>query len=308
MQVDLDISKEVKEALNYNKPVIALESSVIANGLPVSINIRTALELEEVVKENGGVPATIGIVDGKIKVGLSKEEIEKLGDGSAFKCSARDIAYSIVNKQTAGTTVSATARIANASGIFIMSTGGIGGVHKNFSSSLDISQDLWTMVRTPITIVCSGPKAVLDVDATAEWLETFGVPIYGLFTDELPAFYSSKSGVTIPKLESIDDLINILKVSRGELGNQCSIVVAVPIPKENELDINKEIEAATTEAQNNGVHGKELTPYLLSKLNEMTNGKSIEANIALLKNNAKIATEIALKTLCDKERRMGFLV
>lgn len=308
MKNPLDISHEVSCALNRNKPVVALESSVIAQGLPSPVNVETALAMEQAVKDAGAVPATIGIIDGKVRVGLTEDEIKKLAEGSAAKLAVRDIPYALAKKIDGGTTVSATMRIAATAGIPIMSTGGIGGVHRGASETFDISADLWELARTPIIVVCSGAKAVLDISATAEWLETHGVPVYGYETSEMPAFYSSSTGVSIPKLESACEFIKILELSGSAVGSRCAAIVAVPVPKSDEVSVAEHIEKAVSEAAERGIKGKELTPYLLGRVGELTKGESIKANIALLENNAKVAAEIAGELSSETGRRVGFVV
>lgn len=308
MQNPLDISHEVSCALNRNKPVVALESSVIAQGLPSPVNVETALAMEQAVKDAGAVPATIGILDGKVRVGLTEDEIKKLGKGGAAKLAVRDIPYALAKKIDGGTTVSATMRIAATAGIPIMSTGGIGGVHRGASETFDISADLWEMIRTPIIVVCSGAKAVLDIQATAEWLETHCVPLYGFKTSELPAFYSVSTGISVPKVDNACELDEILKLSGSAVGARSATIVTVPVPKSDEISVAEHISKAVSEAAEKGIKGKDLTPYLLGRVGELTDGKSIKANIALLKNNAKVAAEIAEALCSDTERTIGFSV
>ncbi|MHB9037535.1 MAG: pseudouridine-5'-phosphate glycosidase [Armatimonadota bacterium] len=308
MQNPLDISHEISSALNRNQPVVALESSVIAQGLPSPINVETALAVEQAVRDAGAVPATIGVIDGKIRVGLTEDEIKKLAEGNAKKLALRDIPYALAKKTDGATTVSSTARIAAVSGIPVMATGGIGGVHRGASDTFDVSTDLWELSRTPMIVVCSGAKAVLDIPATAEWLETHGVPVYGYGTDELPAFYSASTGISIPKVDSACELTEILKLSGSAVGVRCATVVAVPVPKSSAVDVTAQIAQAVSEASEHGITGKELTPYLLNRVGELTKGKSTKANIALLKNNAKVAAEIACALCTETERRMGFTV
>jgi pseudouridine-5'-phosphate glycosidase len=306
MENPFDISHEIKSALNRNEPVVALESSVIAHGLPSGVNVRTALEMEEAVRQCGATPATIGLIGGKLRVGLEREEIELLGKGEAAKIAARDIPYAIARKLDGGATVSATTRIAAAAGISVIVTGGIGGVHRGYSH--DISADLWELAHTPAVVVCSGVKAVADVPATMEWLETHGVPVYAYRTDEFPAFYSGSSGIAVPKIECADDLAGVLKVAVGGLGMRCAAVIGVPIPKENAIDAGPAIDQAVREAEEQGIRGKALTPYLLKRVGELTGGKSVDANIALLVNNARAAGEIAVALNEDARRRVGFTI
>lgn len=308
MENPLDIAHEVSSALNQNRPVVALESSVIAQGLPSPVNVETALAMEQAVRDAGATPATIGMIDGRIKVGLTKEEIERLGEGKAAKLAVRDIPYALANKQDGGFTVSATARTAAAAGIAVMATGGIGGVHRGAAETFDISADLWELSRTPIIVICSGAKAVLDVAATAEWLETHSVAVYGYKTDELPSFYSRSSGIPVPKVESPSAMAEIVKIASCATGNRSATLLAVPVPKADAVDVASDIESALQEAAAKGIKGKELTPFLLNKVAETTAGKSIKANVALLKNNAGIAGEVACALYEEAQRRIGFMV
>lgn len=308
MKDPLDISHEIQSALNRNAAVVALESSVIAQGLPSPTNVETALAMEEAVREAGAVPATVGVIEGKVRIGLSRDEIEKLGRGEATKLAARDVPHAVLSRIDGGTTVSATARIASAAGIGVMATGGIGGVHRHSASTHDISADLWEMVRTPVVIVASGPKAVLDVPATAEWLETHGVPVYGYQTDEMPAFYSRKSGVPIPRFDKLDDLAELIRGSFGVMGLRSAILIGVPVPEADEVDVGAQIDAAANEAERQGICGKQLTPWLLKRVAELTGGRSQQANVALLVNNARVAGGLACALAEDSQRRMGFVV
>ena len=307
MRDPLDISHEIGTALSRGEPVVALESSLIAHGLPRGLNARTAIEMEDEVRSAGAAPATIGIIEGKIRVGLSHEEIERLAGGEAAKAAPRDIPYILAGKMDAGTTVSATVRIAFLAGISVVATGGIGGVHRGFAETNDISADLWELARTPVVVVCSGVKAVLDVPATLEWLETHGVPVYGYQTDEFPAFYSRSSGLRVPKLESPKDVEEVLRLAVGSPGVQSAAVIAAPVPDESAVDVSSEISQAAREAAEEGIRGKELTPYLLGRVGELTSGRSVEANVALLKNNARVAGEIACALSEASGRRVGFL-
>lgn len=308
MKDPLDISHEISSALARNEAVVALESSVIAHGLPSPVNVETALAMEEIIREAGAVPATIGVIEGKVRVGLTREEIERLGQGEAAKLATRDLPYAVNSKLDGGTTVSATARIASAAGISVMATGGIGGVHRDLACSHDISADLWEMVRTPIVIVSSGPKAVLDVPASAEWLETFAVPVYGYQTDELPAFYSRSSSVKIPAVDSVRELADVVGLALGTMAFRSSVLIAVPIPEADEIDLSAEIVQVGREAVEKQIRGKELTPWLLKRIGELTGGKSLAANTALLRNNARVAAELARALIEEARPRMGFTV
>lgn len=307
MKDPLDISNEISCALSRNEAVVALESSVIAQGLPSPVNVEVAIAMEDAVREAGAIPATIGVIGGKVRIGLTRAEIEKLAKGGAAKLATRDVAYAVSAELDGGTTVSSTARIASAAGITVMATGGIGGVHRDSAATHDISADMWEMARTPIVIVASGPKAILDIPATAEWLETHGVPVYGYKTDELPAFYSRRSGVSIPRFDEISDLAELIRLSFGAMGVRSAILVGVPVPEGDEVDVTSEIESAAKEANQQGIHGKELTPWLLARVGELTGGRSQLANAALLKNNAQVAAKLSVALLDDSRRRMGFL-
>lgn len=308
MNDPLNISHDIGCALNRGEPLVALESSVIAHGLPHGINVETALAVEDEVRLAGAVPATIGVIGGILRVGLTRDEIERLGAGKAAKLAARDLPYASLRGMDGGTTVSATARIAHAAGIPVMATGGIGGVHRGFAETHDVSADLVELARTPMIVVCSGAKAVLDISATAEWLETHGVPLAGYGTDELPSFYSARSGIAIPKIDGPEDAARLATLWGGTFGMRCALVVAVPPPPSAELDVSEQIEAAANEAAAQGVRGSELTPWLLARIAELTDGASMRTNIALLKNNARAAAEIARALASDSHRRMGFVV
>jgi len=303
----LDITNEIKLALNRNEPAVAIESSVIAQGLPAGINVETALKMEDAARRGGAVPATVGVIGGRLRIGLTREEMELIGDGHAAKVAARDIPYAVAHKLDGGTTVSATMRIAVPAGIPVIVTGGIGGVHRGFADSLDISADLWELAHTPAVVVCSGVKAVADITATAEWLETHGIPVYGFGTDEFPAFYSRSSGIPIPRVDSPEELAGVLKVAFGAVGLRSAVLVAVPIPEENEVDASAAVEQAVREADQQGIKGKMLTPYLLRRVAELTDGKSLQANVALLVNNAGVAAAIAAAMERQSRRRIGFL-
>ncbi len=304
MKDPLDISHEISCALNRGQAVVALESSVLAHGLPSPVNVETALAMEQQVRDAGAAPATIGVIGGKIRIGLSNEEIEILGRGGAAKLAARDLPDACATEINGGTTVSATARIAAAVGINVMATGGIGGIHRGNAN--DISADLWEMTRTPIAIVCSGPKAVLDVPATAEWLESHSVPVYGYKTTKLPAFYAAQTDITIPGYDTIDELAATIKLGLGAMGLRSSILIAATVPESDAVDASEAIEEAIKQAEKNQISGKQLTPWLLDKIAELTNGRSIKSNVALLKNNAQIAAELACALVNEERRRMGF--
>lgn len=290
-----NLSEEVADAIAENRPVVALESTVIAHGLPYPQNLETALDLESTVREAGVVPATIAVFDGKVCVGLDRKQIEILAASKGVrKISRRDMAIALAKKLTCATTVSTTAFMAHRAGIKVFSTGGIGGVHRGFSA--DVSADLPELARTPITVVCSGAKIVLDLPATREWLETYGISVLGWQCDELPAFYSRSSGLPIDeRVENADEIAAIINVRDGsKLEN--AVLVTVPVPAQFEID-RAELEAILADALNladeNGIRGKEITPFLLTQMSEKSGGRTLAANIALLKNNAHVAAEIS---------------
>ena len=291
----IKFSAEVETALKNKKPVVALESTVIAHGLPFPYNLETAKSLENIVRANNSIPATIAVFDGEFCVGLSDEQINFLAtDKNIRKISRRDLPIVTAKKLTCATTVATTAFIAHKANIRVFSTGGIGGVHRGFSA--DISADLPALARTPITVVCSGAKIVLDLPRTREWLETNGVAVLGWQCDELPAFYSRKSGLQVDeRVETAEEVAEIAR-ARDELGLQSSILLTVPVPTEFEIDLSEleEILAdALKLADSKNISGKEITPFLLAQMSEKSAGKTLAANIALLENNAKIAARVA---------------
>jgi pseudouridine-5'-phosphate glycosidase len=299
----LEISEEVKNALKNNKPVIALESTIISHGMPYPQNAETALKVESIVRENGGIPATIAIIGGKLKVGLSPQEIELLGkEGEkVIKVSRRDIPYIIANRLNGATTVASTMIIANMAGIKIFATGGIGGVHRGAEHTMDISADLQELANTNVAVICAGAKSILDLGLTLEYLETNGVPVLGYKTKELPAFYTRNSGFNLDyAIDTPKEFAEILH-AKWELGLKGGAVIANPIPEEYSMDnkiISKVIEEAVEEAEKLGIKGKASTPFLLDKIQKLTSGSSLKANIELVFNNTKLATEIA-KELCN---------
>ena len=279
----LEVSEEVKHALENNIPVVALESTIISHGMPYPQNVETALKVESIVRENGCIPATTAIINGKLKAGLTKDEIELLGKEGlkVSKVSRRDIPYIVANKLNGASTVATTMIIASLAGIKIFATGGIGGVHRGAETTMDISADLQELANTNVAVVCAGAKSILDLGLTLEYLETNGVPVLGNQTKELPAFYA--------------EFANVLK-SKWDLGLNGGVVIANPIPEEYSMDydvISKAINEAVEEAEKLGVHGKQSTPFLLDKIQKITAGKSLEANIQLVFNNVRLATQIA---------------
>ncbi|CAM3430091.1 pseudouridine-5'-phosphate glycosidase [Pseudostreptobacillus hongkongensis] len=298
MKQYLEINPIVKEALENNKPVVALESTIISHGMPYPKNVEVALEVERLARENGVVPATIGIINGKLKVGLTEDEINLLGrEGLKVpKVSRRDLAYVVSNKLNGATTVATTMLISALAGVKIFATGGIGGVHRNAEVTMDISADLEELGQTNVAVICAGAKSILDLKLTLEYLETKGVPVLGYKTKELPAFYTRKSGFNLDyKIETPNEFANILK-TKWDLGLNGGVVIANPIPEEFAMDydvITNAINEAIVEAEEKGIKGKDTTPFLLDKVKTITAGKSLEANIQLVFNNVKLAAEIA---------------
>ena len=292
------INPEVAEALSAGKPVVALESTIISHGMPYPKNVETALAAEQVVRDNGAIPATIAIIKGKLKVGLTLEEIEYLGKTEGvIKTSRRDIPFIIAKKLDGATTVASTMIIADLAGIRVFATGGIGGVHRGAPESFDISADLQELAHTNVAVVCAGAKSILDIGLTLEYLETQGVPVIGYGTDELPAFYTSRSGFAVDyRVDSPQETAEALK-AKWDLGLEGGVVIANPIPAEYEMDpevINGAIAAAVKESEEKGIKGKESTPFLLAKVKELTGGASLDSNIQLVYNNVKVGAQIAV--------------
>lgn len=290
---------------NSPPPFVALESTVITHGLPRPQNLQLARDMERVVRENGAAPATIAILDGQIRVGLTDAELERLaGETNVRKISRRDFATAIVRKECGGTTVAGTMFAAHRAGIRVFATGGIGGVHE--VETLDVSTDLQALSDTPMIVVCAGAKAILDLPATLEYLETMAVPVLGYGTDEFPAFYSRRSG--LPVSARLDSPAEVARFARThwELGLKSAVLVCQPLPPEDEIPqekINRFIEQARREGSEQGIHGQPLTPFLLGRLAELTSGESLRANLALLLNNAKLAAQIACALgLSEKQR------
>ncbi|WP_174732845.1 pseudouridine-5'-phosphate glycosidase [Mesobacillus harenae] len=295
----LDYSKEVLEARRTNKPVVALESTIISHGMPYPQNVKTAKEVEEIIRENGAVPATIAILNGKIKIGLSDEELEFLGKSPDIeKASRRDLPYLLASKKNGATTVAATMICAELAGIKVFVTGGIGGVHREAETTMDISSDLQELAKTNVAVVCAGAKSILDIGLTLEYLETQGVPVAGYGTDALPAFYTRTSPYKVNfRIDTPHDAAEML-AAKWSLGLQGGVVIANPIPEADALEegfITAVIEKALGDAKENNISGKEVTPFLLGKVKELTEGTSLTANIALVKNNAKVGSQIAVQ-------------
>ena len=295
------ISKDVKNSLDEHLPIVALESTVITHGLPYPENYQLAMDLEEIIQECGCQPATIGVLDGKIFVGMDKEHLHKLAtNGNVIKISTRDIGTAVAFRKSGGTTVAGTLFIANRVGIRVFATGGIGGVHLNPSGgnefSYDISTDLFVLAQLPVLVVCAGAKAILNLPATNEVLETLGVPVIGYGTLEFPAFYSPTSGISVSNCVNTPSEAAYYADVHWKLGFKSGILIAVPPPQESALPIerlNATIKLALNEAKQNNITGQQVTPYLLQKISHLTGGDSLQANLSLLRNNAKIAAEIA---------------
>lgn len=295
----LFINPEVASALSENKPVVALESTIISHGMPWPKNVETALSVENAVRKEGAMPATIAIKDGKCFVGLSKDEVEFFGkEKDVWKVSLRDMPYVISKKLPGATTVAATMRIASMAGIKIFATGGIGGVHRGASETMDISADLTEMSQTNVAVVSAGVKSILDIGLTLEYLETKGIPVVTIGQDAFPSFYSGKSGFNSPlRIDHPDEIAAMLSV-KWALGLKGSVLIANPLPANQEVEpelIEKHIQQALAEAARQKITGKEVTPFLLKYIAQHTKGESLEANIALIHNNAALAARIALK-------------
>ena len=294
----LDVAPEVAEAVAAGKPVVALESTSISHGMPYPQNVETALKVEEIIRENGAVPATIAVIGGRLKAGLSKDEIEYLGrkGHEVTKASRRDLAVLVSRKADGATTVTTTMIIAHMAGIQVFATGGIGGVHRGAETTMDISADLEELSHTPVMVVCAGAKSILDLGLTLEYLETHGVPVIGYGTEELPAFYTRRSGFGVDyRMDSPEELAAAFHVSR-EMDFPAGMLVTNPIPEEYSMDpdvINKAINDAVEEAKALGIHGKETTPFLLAKIKDITGGDSLSSNIQLVFNNARLAARTA---------------
>lgn len=294
----INISEEIKEAIKLNKPVVALESTIISHGMPYPQNVETALKVEDIIRKNGAIPATIAIIDGVPTVGLSKEEIELIGKNGKdiAKASRRDIAVLAAKGQSGATTVAATMLIASMAGVKVFATGGIGGVHRNAQTTMDISADLEELGQTNVAVVCAGAKSILDLGLTLEYLETKGVPVIGYKTDTLPAFFTKDSKFKVDF--KMDTPLEIAKTidCKYKMGINGGVLVTNPIPDEYSMDsnfIDKTISNALKEAEQLGIKGKATTPFLLKKINDLTSGESLKSNIELVFNNAVLASKIA---------------
>ena len=294
----LDIAPAVQKALEEGRPVVALESTIISHGMPYPQNVETALEVESIIRENGAVPATIAVIKGRLKAGLSREEIDYLGRTGAGipKASRRDLPVLVAQGKDGACTVTTTMIIAHMAGIQVFATGGIGGVHRGAETTMDISADLEELAHTPVMVICAGAKSILDLGLTLEYLETHGVPVIGYGTEELPAFYTRKSGFGVDyRLDTPQDLARAFRVKQ-DMGLTGGMLVANPIPEEYSMDhavISKAIDDAIAESRRLGIHGKETTPFLLAKIKDLTGGDSLDSNIQLVYNNARLAARTA---------------
>ncbi|CDC68467.1 MULTISPECIES: pseudouridine-5'-phosphate glycosidase [environmental samples] len=294
----LDVAPEVRQALDEGRPVVALESTIISHGMPYPQNVETALNVEKIIRDNGAVPATIAVIGGRLKAGLSPEEINYLGKtGTAVaKASRRDLPVLVAEGRDGATTVTTTMIIAHMAGISVFATGGIGGVHRGAQQTFDISADLEELAHTPVMVVCAGAKSILDLGLTLEYLETHGVPVIGYGTKELPAFYTRRSGFQVDyEIDTPAELAKAFYVKQ-DMGLGGGMLVTNPIPEEFSMDadvINKAIDEAVAEANAQGIHGKETTPFLLAKIKDLTGGDSLASNIQLVYNNARLAAQTA---------------
>ena len=300
----LDVAPEVAKAIAEGRPVVALESTIISHGMPYPQNVETALQVEKIIRDHGAVPATIAILGGRLKAGLTPEEIDYLGRTGAgvTKTSRRDLPVIVAKGMDGATTVTTTMMIAHMAGIQVFATGGIGGVHRGAETTMDISADLEELAQTPVMVVCAGAKSILDLGLTLEYLETKGVPVIGYQTKELPAFYTRHSGFGVDyQLDSPAELAAAFRCQR-EMGLKTGMLVTNPIPEQYSMDsavINAAIDKAIAEAAEQGIHGKATTPFLLARVKDLTGGDSLESNIRLVYNNAALAAETAAE-LCRR--------
>ena len=293
----MDISEEIQNSIKGNGPVVALESTIISHGMPFPQNLETALEVESIIRKEGAIPATIAVVEGRIKIGLSNLELEQFAQGTkTVKVSSRDLPLVLLQKQNGGTTVAATMICARMAGISIFVTGGIGGVHRGSEKTMDISGDLMELARTNVAVVCAGIKSILDIPRTLEYLETQGVPVIGYRTDEFPAFYTTTSGYSVQsRINTAEEIARCMKV-KWELGLEGGMVIANPVLREDAMDeevIEEAITKSLKEASEKGIDGKAVTPFLLERISQLTDGESLKTNIALVCNNALVGAKIA---------------
>ena len=293
----IDCSEEIQNSIKENGPVVALESTIISHGMPFPQNLETALEVESIIRKEGAIPATIAVLEGRIKIGLSNLELEQFAQGTkTVKVSSRDLPLAISQKQDGGTTVAATMICARMAGISIFVTGGIGGVHRGSEKTMDISGDLMELARTNVAVVCAGIKSILDIPRTLEYLETQGVPVIGYRTDEFPAFYTTTSGYSVQsRINTAEEIARCMKV-KWELGLEGGMVIANPVLREDAMDeevIEEAITKSLKEASEKGIDGKAVTPFLLERISQLTDGESLKTNIALVCNNALVGAKIS---------------
>ena len=293
----MDISEEIQDSIKGNGPVVALESTIISHGMPFPQNMETALQVERIIRKEGAIPATIAVLEGRIKIGLSNLELEQFAQGTkTVKVSSRDLPFALSQKQDGGTTVAATMICARMAGISIFVTGGIGGVHRGSEKTMDISGDLMELARTNVAVVCAGIKSILDIPRTLEYLETQGVPVIGYRTDEFPAFYTTTSGYSVQsRINTAEEIARCMKV-KWELGLEGGLVIANPVLREDAMDevfIEEAITKSLKEASEKGIDGKAVTPFLLERISQLTDGESLKTNIALVCNNALVGAKIA---------------
>ena len=293
----MDISEEIQDSIKRNGPVVALESTIISHGMPFPQNLETALEVESIIRKEGALPATIAVIEGRIKIGLSNLELEQFAQGTkTVKVSSRDLPLALSQKQDGGTTVAATMICSRMAGISVFVTGGIGGVHRGSEKTMDISGDLMELSRTNVAVVCAGIKSILDIPRTLEYLETQGVPVIGYRTDEFPAFYTTTSGYSVQsRINTAEEIARCMKV-KWELGLEGGMVIANPVLREDAMDeevIEEAITKSLKEASEKGIDGKAVTPFLLERISQLTDGESLKTNIALVCNNALVGAKIA---------------
>ena len=293
----MDISEEIQDSIKEKGPVVALESTIISHGMPFPQNLETALEVESIIRKEGALPATIAVIEGRIKIGLSNLELEKFAQGTkTVKVSSRDLPLALSQKQDGGTTVAATMICSRMAGISVFVTGGIGGVHRGSEKTMDISGDLMELSRTNVAVICAGIKSILDIPRTLEYLETQGVPVIGYRTDEFPAFYTTTSGCLVQsRINTTEEIARCMKV-KWELGLEGGMVIANPVLREDAMDeevIEEAITKSLKEASEKGIDGKAVTPFLLERISQLTDGESLKTNIALVCNNALVGAKIA---------------
>ena len=293
----MDISEEIQDSIKEKGPVVALESTIISHGMPFPQNLETALEVESIIRKEGALPATIAVIEGRIKIGLSNLELEQFAQGTkTVKVSSRDLPLALSQKQDGGTTVAATMICSRIAGISVFVTGGIGGVHRGSEKTMDISGDLMELSRTNVAVVCAGIKSILDIPRTLEYLETQGVPVIGYRTDEFPAFYTTTSGYSVQsRINTAEEIARCMKV-KWELGLEGGMVIANPVLREDAMDevvIEEAIAKSLKEASEKGIDGKAVTPFLLERISQLTDGESLKTNIALVCNNALLGARIA---------------